>query len=115
MSQMKTDNHIDYVSIKLFRGESKESRYVYYKVPFQEGINVLWVLKYIYENIDSSIAYPLCLCRLGKCGNCAVRLNGKNVLACSEIIDSTKELVIEPIKNKKIIRDLVVVINDYKK
>ena len=101
---MKNNNHNENVIIRLFRGKSN---YVQYEVPFQKGINVLWILKYIYENIDSSIAYPVCLCRIGKCGSCAVRLNGKNVLACKEIIDSTIKLIIEPIKNKKIIRDLV--------
>lgn len=76
--------------------------------PYVHGISVLSLLKYIYENLDSSIAYPLCLCRIGKCGNCAVRLNGKVVLACATMVKHGEELVIEPVNDKKVIRDLVV-------
>ncbi len=91
--------------IKMWR---KQGSYDIFEIPYTQGISVLWALKYIYENLDSSIAYPLCLCRIGKCGNCAVRLNGKGVLACSTMINPDEEYILEPIDCKKVIKDLVV-------
>lgn len=79
-----------------------------YPIPFTKGISALWAMRYIYENLDSSLAFPLCLCRIGKCGGCAVRLNGKPVLACSAILREPGEVYrIEPLSDEKIIRDLV--------
>lgn len=94
------------VSIKIKRSSGEISAY---QVPFERGISALWAMRYIYENTDSSIAYPLCLCRIGKCGGCAIRLNGKPVLACSAILtEEEEEYFIEPLSDEAVIRDLVV-------
>lgn len=93
------------VTIEVRRDSGETSRY---QVPFSKGISALWTMRYIYENLDSSLAFPLCLCRIGKCGNCAIRLNGKPVLACSAILrDPEATYLIEPLSDERIIRDLV--------
>lgn len=90
------------------RLKRESSRYDSYTIPYTEGMNILSVLNYIYENLDRTISYPTCLCRIGKCGVCAVRLNGKNVLACATKVNSGDHLTIEPVNNAKVIKDLVV-------
>ena len=67
--------------------------------------NLLKALIEIRNNIDSSLTFR-CGCKSGVCGSCAVRVNGKEVLACKTNI---KEFdLIEPIKNLNVIKDLVV-------
>lgn len=65
----------------------------------------LSVLIDIKENIDSSLSFR-CGCKSGVCGSCAIRINGVEVLACKTILDDND--LIEPIKNTKVIKDLVV-------
>lgn len=73
--------------------------------PKREKLSVLNVLDYIYENIDSSIAY-YSSCRVGKCGGCFIRINNKVKLACTTLVKG--DLILEPIYNSNIIRDLIV-------
>jgi len=74
-------------------------------IPFHEHNTVLDALRYIYEHVDSSLAFRES-CRAGLCGLCAVRVNGKVCLACSTYM--CKTMTIEPVPKWKIIRDLVV-------
>ena len=48
-------------------------------------------------------------CRSSVCGSCSVRVNGKEVLACSYKVQDGD--IVEPLKNVPIIRDLVVDMN----
>ncbi|MGE5576917.1 MAG: 2Fe-2S iron-sulfur cluster-binding protein [Syntrophothermus sp.] len=52
-----------------------------FQIPFAEGDTVLTALLYIYENLDSTLAFRHG-CRAGRCGLCAVEVNGKPRLAC---------------------------------
>ncbi|MDD5400539.1 MAG: 2Fe-2S iron-sulfur cluster-binding protein [Sulfurimonas sp.] len=54
---------------------------------------------------DASLAYSSG-CRSGVCGSCAVRVNGREVLACSYHIQDGD--LVEPLNNAPVIRDLVV-------
>lgn len=75
-----------------------------YDVPYVEGMSVLNVLNYIYENIDSKLTYFVS-CRIGLCGRCDVILNGEAVQACNTIVtgditvDSMRVLGFKPIKD----------------
>ena len=64
-------------------------------------------LRTIYEKLDRSVSYPACLCRMGQCGACAVKLNGNAVLGCAAILRAGSRYLLEPINNDKVIRDLV--------
>jgi len=59
----------------------------------------------MYENIDSSIAY-YSSCRVGKCGGCSIRINSKVKLAYTTLVKG--DLILGPIYNSNIIRDLIV-------
>lgn len=66
---------------------------------------LLEILNEIKSEQDASLTYSSG-CRSSVCGSCAVRVNGKEVLACA---CHTKDGdVVEPLKNSEVIRDLVV-------
>jgi len=79
-----------------------------FTVPLSFGMSVANVLDYIYENIDGSIAY-FTNCRRGICGRCGLKVNGRIVLACTEIV--TDNIILEPMDSKNIVRDLITTIS----
>jgi len=62
-------------------------------------------LNWIAENAAADLAYRW-ICGSKMCGTCAVRMNGREVLACWEAVEP--EMTIEPLRNLPVIRDLVV-------
>mgnify|MGYP000630865479 CR=1 FL=1 len=96
------------IKVRILRFNPAKDAQPYYKeyeVPLSEGLTVLMALNYIYENIDSSLAYYYS-CRTGKCGGCTVMVNGKAVLACVTLVEG--DITIEPLPGFKVIKDLVV-------
>ena len=66
---------------------------------------LLELLNHIKTEIDSSLAFSSG-CRSGVCGSCAMRVNGKEVLACAyKPLDGD---LIEPLRYAPLLRDLVV-------
>ena len=92
------------VTIRLRR---EPGRVDVFKIPDAAGFNVLYALRYIYENLDAGVAYPSCLCRIGKCGSCALKVNGKPALACRTMLRPGDDLLLEPLTDRAVIRDLV--------
>jgi len=88
------------MQIKIQRGEER--------VAFEhalEDATLLEVLDFLKTNSDSSLSFSSG-CRSCVCGSCAVRVNDKEVLACSYKIKDGD--VVEPLKNSEVLRDLVV-------
>lgn len=79
-----------------------------FEVYMQERATVLDLLNYIKENYEPSLTFRS-MCRAGVCGTCAVKVNGKVVLACStKLEDFGESIEIEPLNGYKVLRDLVV-------
>jgi succinate dehydrogenase / fumarate reductase iron-sulfur subunit len=84
-----------------------------FKVEVKTGMTVLAVLRYIKDNLDSSLTFRS-FCRSAICGSCTVRVNNRPLLACSTQLlpilhDYNKDSVtITALDNLPIIRDLVV-------
>jgi fumarate reductase (CoM/CoB) subunit B len=98
----------DTVTAKIYRYDpSKDSapRYETYQVPYVKWMRVLDVLNYLAEEKDIELAHRW-FCGVKKCGTCAVRMNGREVLACWE--SAEPDMVIEPLRHLPVIRDLVV-------
>ncbi len=97
------------IQVKVFRfdpSSDERSRYDTYEVPFEEGMSTMDVLDYIYQNLDSTLAYyDHAGCSLGICGKCLGRINGKPGLFCQKIVEG--DLVLDPVNLSKVIRDLV--------
>ena len=77
---------------------------VRYKVVDKE-MTLLEVLTEIKTTQDTSLSFSS-ECRSSVCGSCAMRVNGKEVLACAYKPESGD--VVEPLRNVPLIRDLVV-------
>ena len=76
-----------------------------FRFPTRNAMRVLDALNWIAENVASDLAYRW-FCGSKMCGTCAVRMNGREVLACWEAVEP--EMTIEPLRNLPVIRDLVV-------
>ncbi len=80
-----------------------------FEVEWENRMNVLDVLNTIQNTQDPSLAFRYS-CRVGMCGTCSLRVNGRNRWACRTSVEQLGKdvLVIEPLPHYPIIRDLVV-------
>jgi fumarate reductase (CoM/CoB) subunit B len=94
----------DLIKVAVQRSEASQDIQVF-DVPYVKHMRVLDALNYITEHQAPDLAYRW-LCGSKMCGTCGVRVNGKEVLACWEA--ASAEMLIEPLRNLPVIRDLVV-------
>jgi len=80
-----------------------------YEVPFQDDLVVLDALNWIKAHVDGSVSYRWS-CRMGICGSCGMNVNGQPKLGCSAFLRDylPGPVVVEPLSNFPIIRDLVI-------
>jgi fumarate reductase iron-sulfur subunit len=83
---------------------NRQNSIVNYKIPFK-STTLLSALYHIKAHEDNSLTFSS-NCRSGVCGACAVRVNGKEVLACSHTIKEGD--LIEPLRYHEVQRDLKV-------
>lgn len=96
------------VRVSIRRQETNEAgsiRFEEFVVPYVQSMRVLDALNYIAEHLATDIAYRW-LCGTKMCGTCAIRMNGREVLACWESVEPV--MTIEPLRNLPVVRDLVV-------
>ncbi|MCX7738436.1 MAG: 2Fe-2S iron-sulfur cluster-binding protein [Hydrogenothermaceae bacterium] len=76
---------------------------------------ILDVLEAIKNNLDITLSYRA-QCRAAICGTCGVKVNGKMVLACkTKVLEVERDegILIEPLDNMEVIKDLVVDHGDF--
>jgi succinate dehydrogenase/fumarate reductase iron-sulfur protein len=97
-----------------FDPQSKRHYISTYKVPIRKGTTLLEALQYIKDNLDETLTFRHS-CRMGICGSCGVNVNGKPMLACyTQVLDlGIDSIVLEPLSNLPIIKDLVVDIEPF--
>src|SRR4051794_2765354 len=98
----------DPVRIRVLRfdaDDAAKSGFEDFVVPYDTSMRVLDALNYVAEHFATDLAYRW-LCGSKMCGTCAVRMNGREVLACWESVEP--DMTIEPLRNLPDIRDLVV-------
>ena len=90
-------------------GKDERPRFQVYDLAAEEKASVLEGLLKIQDEQDPSLAFRYA-CRGAVCGSCAMSINGKLDLACRSLLGNlrTTRVVIEPLPNFEIIRDLVV-------
>jgi len=97
------------IKVNVFRFDpaaDKEPRYEAYEVPWEEGLSAMNALDYIYQNLDSTVAYyDHAGCDLGICGRCTGKINGKPGLLCQTLIRG--ETTLEPVSKDRVLKDLV--------
>lgn len=84
---------------------SEPPRYDDFTVSGPEGMRVLDVLRTVYETQARDLAFQYA-CRIGRCGTCAIKVNGKPVLSCQE--RATDRMRVDPLTPFPVLRDLVV-------
>ncbi len=98
-------------TIKILRYDSETDKKPYWKsydIALDPESTILDVLNEIHWKIDGSLSYRRS-CRSAICGSCAMKINGKNVLACETPIHRFKGTIkIEPLPGFPILKDLVV-------
>jgi len=75
-----------------------------FEIP-NEKSTLLKALYHVKNSVDNSLTFSSS-CRSGICGTCAVRVNGKEVLACSYQVQEGD--LVEPLKYHEVQRDLKV-------
>ena len=81
---------------------------VKYSIPLREGMTVLDALLYTRDYVDHSLGLRFS-CRQASCGSCGMKINGRPRLACYTQVKElgTSEVVVRPMDNFAIIKDLV--------
>ena len=97
--------------IRRFDPESGDgARYQSYVLEVPDYATVLDVLLQIREEVDDSLALRSSCCS-AICGSCAMRINGQARLACktkmAAMAADVEEVVVEPVGNLPVIKDLV--------
>ena len=99
------------VSLKIFRYNpevDEKFHYETYTFDAQETDRILDLLEHIKGYLDGTLSYRRS-CAHGVCGSDAMRINGKNMLACKALVrDVGSTITVEPILGLKVIKDLIV-------
>ena len=98
------------INAKIFRfnpSEDSEPDYRSYTVPFEDGMSAMNVLDYVYQNLDSTLAYyDHAGCCLGICARCTGKINGRPGLLCQTPVRG--DVILEPVNANRVVKDLVV-------
>jgi len=99
------------VTVKIFRySPEKDERghYETYTVEADPNDRILDVLELIKGHKDGSLAFRRS-CAHGVCGSDAMRINGRNMLACKTLVrDVGANITVEPLLGLKVAKDLIV-------
>ena len=85
-----------------------------YDVPVRKDWVVLDALNYIKDQVDGSLSFRWS-CRMGVCGSCGMKVNGKPKLTCAAFLTEylPGPICVEPLDNFPLVRDLVVDLTDF--
>jgi succinate dehydrogenase / fumarate reductase, iron-sulfur subunit len=104
------------VQVKRYDPESKETRWDEWQVQALPTWRILDALHEIKWNLDGSLTFRRS-CAHGVCGSDAMRINGRNRLACKSLVKDlvsfdkngvAKPITVEPIQGLPVVKDLVV-------
>ena len=100
------------ITIKIFRYNpeaDKKPHYDSYDIEVDPTDRVLDLLEYVKGNFDGTLAFRRS-CAHGICGSDAMRINGRNRLACKTLVKEleTHKILVEPILGLPVIKDLIV-------
>jgi succinate dehydrogenase / fumarate reductase iron-sulfur subunit len=100
------------LTLKIFRfdpEEDKKPHYDTFKVEAEPTDRVLDLLEYIKGHHDGTLTFRRS-CAHGVCGSDAMRINGRNYLACKVLVKDlgTSKITVQPILGLKVLKDLLV-------
>lgn len=104
------------VKLKVFRYNpetDKKPHYQHYTVEAEPTDRVLDLLEQIKGHIDGSLSFRRS-CAHGICGSDAMRINGRNRLACKVLVrDLGKNITVEPLLGLRVLKDLIVDVDPF--
>jgi succinate dehydrogenase / fumarate reductase iron-sulfur subunit len=96
--------------------QDAKARFQTYEVDLRNGLTVLDVLLEVHYFQDPALSFRRS-CRSAICGSCAMSMNGRTGLSCNTqakpLLDRDGYLVVEPMKNMRVLKDLVVDMGDF--
>lgn len=100
------------ITVRVFRCDPAAglaSRFDTFDVPLQDRMTILDALAWIQTREDGSLGFRYA-CRVGMCGTCGLRANGRERWACRTLVTAlgTDTITLEPLRHLPIIKDLVV-------
>jgi len=100
------------IRLKVFRYQPEKDqrpRYDVFTLEVDPTDRVLDLLEYVHGDVDGSLAFRRS-CAHGVCGSDAMRINGRNMLACKVLVRDihSSEITVEPLLGMKVIKDLIV-------
>jgi len=100
------------VYLKIYRYNPEAGRNVpsfdTYNIEAQPTDRVLDLLEHVKGNVDGTISFRRS-CAHGVCGSDAMRINGRNMLACKALVkDVGTEITVEPILGLPVLKDMIV-------
>jgi len=100
------------VTLKIFRfnpEKDKKPHYETYKLEAEPTDRVLDLLEQVKGYQDGSLTFRRS-CAHGVCGSDAMRINGRNRLACKVLVQDlrTNKITVEPLLGLKVLKDLLV-------
>lgn len=100
------------IKLKVFRylpPTGKKPHYDTYEMEVDPNERVLDVLEQVRADSDPGLGYRRS-CAHGVCGSDAMRINGRNMLACKVLVKdlNSSQITIEPLLGLKVLRDLIV-------
>lgn len=108
----KTTVHL---KIRRQNGPKEGSYWQEFKVPYQQGMNVITCLQEICKNPETTSGERVapvvwdCSCLEEVCGACSMRINGVPQQSCSALVENYREpIVLEPMDKFPVVRDLIV-------
>ncbi len=87
-------------------GKDPSSYFQEYSIPFERERTILDALYYIYRTLDGTLAFRGSCFAGGWCNVCAVKVNGRSLLACKHFME--KDMTVEPLPGYPVLRDLIV-------
>ena len=99
------------VTLRIFRYNPKKDKKPHYdrfKIEADPTDRVLDVLEYIKGEYDGTLSFRRS-CAHGICGSDAMRINGRNRLACKVLVKELhSKITIEPLLGMRVVKDLIV-------
>ena len=99
------------VTLKIFRynpEKDQKGHYESYTLEAEETDRVLDVLEHVKGYFDGTLSFRRS-CAHGVCGSDAMRINGRNMLACKTLVrDVGDKITVEPLLGLKVLKDLIV-------
>ncbi|MCW5875432.1 MAG: succinate dehydrogenase iron-sulfur subunit [Anaerolineales bacterium] len=100
------------VYLKIFRYNPEAGRstpsFDTYNIEAQPTDRVLDLLEHVKGHVDGTLSFRRS-CAHGVCGSDAMRINGRNMLACKVLVkDVGNEITVEPILGLPVLKDMIV-------